>query len=154
MNEPHRGLLEIPSFHAWSPTTDLAYCWTPSALQSMALASGYPQKVPYYDHAFPVTKVVRTEVLKPKRSAWRTECIWKQHGVWQWDESKQEAVVMRNSYFEYLPGTQAPVDFYTFWFSFTKRFGERMCALRPTWFTLAGAIPNEVKSIGTFAALS
>lgn len=43
INEPHFGYIGLKSMEGFNPLKDLHYGPTPSALQSMALASGIPQ---------------------------------------------------------------------------------------------------------------
>ena len=56
------------------------------------------------------TQKTSHSVLNPdKRSAWRLDgptegkCVWEMHGVWGWDKSKGEGVVLRENYFTKHP---------------------------------------------------
>ena len=124
MNEPHPGYLGLPSFHCWNENTDLHYQHVPSALQGMALGAGYPQRIPFYERSFPVpTRLARHVLIEPQTTAWAEgrSCIWRDHRVWEWDESKQAAIVLQNSYFQFNPRTGKPFEFYTdAWFPFIK----------------------------------
>ena len=49
-------------------------------------------------------------VLNPdKRSVWKLDgptqgkCVWEMHGVWGWDKTKGEGVVLRENYFAKHP---------------------------------------------------
>lgn len=61
------------------------------------------------------------EVLnKAGRKVWRDDgptggqCIWEMHGVWGWDRSKNEGIVLRENYFKKNPMTNQKVcDLYT-----------------------------------------
>ena len=37
------------------------------------------------------------------------KCVWEMHGVWGWDRTKEEAVVLRESYFSKHPLTGVKV---------------------------------------------
>lgn len=56
------------------------------------------------------TRMTSHSVLNPdKRSAWRLDgptqgkCVWEMHGVWGWDKTKNEGVVLRENYFAKHP---------------------------------------------------
>ena len=58
------------------------------------------------------TKLTRHEVLNQGEvCVWRPDgptegkCVWEWHGVWGWDRKKEEAVVLRESYFTKNPLT-------------------------------------------------
>lgn len=163
INEPHRGYLELHSFTEWNhacvgaaPTdadrrsTDLAIAHFPSALQSFALGAGFPQRVPYYVQSFPTpSRVKRYDLISPTAPAWSSNsagCIWRQHGVWEWNNKSQQAVVLRNGYFRTKPGSDQPIDFYADYLrSFVCQFAAAMHAIRPDWIVVAGSVPNEVR---------
>jgi hypothetical protein len=57
-------------------------------------------------------------VLNPDgRKAWRLdgptqgECVWQMHNVWGWDKTKNEGVMLRESYFINNPNTGKKVRF-------------------------------------------
>ncbi|GAA5851965.1 hypothetical protein JCM8547_000111 [Rhodosporidiobolus lusitaniae] len=133
INEPHRGYIELLSPYSWDFNTDLAIGYFPSAAQSWALGSGHPVLIPHYVPSFPVTAVSHHVLLRPprNRSAWLSPstyshsplaasrkrplappkpedqgCLWKQHGLWEWDAKRGEvgeAVVLKMDYFRYFP---------------------------------------------------
>ncbi|BGP11918.1 hypothetical protein JCM10049v2_007838 [Rhodotorula toruloides] len=187
MNEPHRGYVELLSPYSWDFNTDLAIGYFPSAVQSWALGLGHPVLIPHYAPSFPVTSITHHVLLRPPRrsSAWlspsspayqklptsSTGCIWREHGVWEWDERKGEVgegVVLKQEYFRRFPedcviegcaeveggkdGRKGrrkqgeEVDWYRdFYFPFVRKFSAR--TRRPpnpqSWITLAEPIPNE-----------
>lgn len=59
----------------------------------------------------PTRKTGSAILNKEGRKAWRPDgpsqgkCIWEMHGVWGWDVNKDEAVVLRESYFVKHPMT-------------------------------------------------
>lgn len=119
MNEPHRGYINLHSFHQWNFMTDLHIGHYPSAIQGLALAQGYPQRVPFYVKSWPVpSRMSHLSYVDPKgHTAWlaRAEntafpstrttdgCIWREHGVWDWDEDKNKPVVLQAHYFDWDP---------------------------------------------------
>lgn len=104
-----------------------------SVLAGFTLGAGYPAKVPFYSRSWPMpTKLTHYVTLDPKgKKAWRSDgptkgvhnpiiiltipqhdlgnCIWEMHGVWGWDVSKKQGVVLRENYFKYHPQTGAKV---------------------------------------------
>ena len=84
-----------------------------SALQSFALGAGHSMLVPHYSRSFPMpTKLTSHEWVNEKEvSIWSPEgptggqCLWEWHGVWGWDRSKKEAIVLRENYFVKHPMT-------------------------------------------------
>ncbi|KAK4047845.1 hypothetical protein OIV83_005188 [Microbotryomycetes sp. JL201] len=149
MNEPHRGYIDLLSPYGFNFNTDLAIGYFPTALQSWALGSGHPVLIDHYGPRFPVTAVTHQVLLSPPngRTAWQQdmECIWKQHGLWEWQQSKGdfgEAVSLRNEYFKRNPqtGKQVECDFY---WPFCRAFSERMQMVRQDWNAFIEPIPNE-----------
>ena len=64
------------------------------------------------------TKLTSYELLNEEGiNVWReggptkSECLWEMHGVWGWDKQKNEAIVLRESYFSKHPMTDAKVYF-------------------------------------------
>ncbi|GAA6017473.1 hypothetical protein JCM11491_006836 [Sporobolomyces phaffii] len=179
INEPHRGYISLHSPHAWDLTADLAIGCFPSALQSWALGTGRTVDIPHYTPAFPVTAVSHTIRLSPpgKRSAWllplsdpaysppspsdsirdlrsdSSGCIWEEHGVWKFDEGKQEPVVLKQEYFRRFAKDQGSkrrgelVDWEKdCYFPFVQRFSRRVTrkANPSHWITFVEPIPNEL----------
>lgn len=162
MNEPHRGYCDLHSFNSWKYETDLHIGHYPSLIQSLALGSGYKQKIPFYVKTFPFpTKVSHMAEVDPKgKSAWFEEskeseasqsstelpneprglggCIWRAHGVWDWDRKKDGPVVLQSDFFNKDPrpqeikdrdgtiGEDGKLEWYRdFYAPFVKRFEER-----------------------------
>lgn len=70
------------------------------------------------------TRMTSHSVLNPdKRSAWRLDgptrgkCVWEMHGVWGWDKTKSEGVVLRENYF-----AKDPVSGHKVWLPFAVWF--------------------------------
>ncbi|KAI0123447.1 glycoside hydrolase superfamily [Xylariales sp. AK1849] len=163
MNEPHRGLVNLHSYHSWNYDTDLHIGHYPSFAQALALGSGYAQTVPYYVKSWPFpTRVSHQSLIDPKgRSAWFDEesvavtdqprglgkCIWRAHGVWDWDQVKQTAVVLRDDYFDYdhRPEHQGRrIEWYRDCYApFLQRFSQRVSRNLQKHFSFVGPLPNE-----------
>ncbi|KAH7928854.1 glycoside hydrolase family 5 protein [Leucogyrophana mollusca] len=153
MNEPHRGYIDLPSLHAFDYNTDLHLSHVPTAFESFMLGSGFPTTVSHWTRSFPMpTRKTSTSVLNSaSRKAWRPDgptegkCVWEMHGVWGWDLSKNEGVVLRESYFVKDPMTGQKVDWYTdFYFPFLKRWADRVRGVASTDKLLfVEPIPNE-----------
>ncbi|KAG8216122.1 glycoside hydrolase family 5 protein [Butyriboletus roseoflavus] len=153
MNEPHRGYINIPSLHTFDYSTDLHLSHVPSAFQSFMLGSGYPTLVSHWTRSFPMpTRMTSHNVLNSdKHSAWRHDgptrgkCVWGMHGVWGWDKTKSEGVVLRENYFAKHPVSGRKVDWYTdFYYPFLKRWAERVHGVVPRDKMLfVEPIPNE-----------
>ncbi|THH27123.1 hypothetical protein EUX98_g7072 [Antrodiella citrinella] len=113
MNEPHRGYIDLQSFHQFDYNTDLHLGYVPNALQSFALGAGHPTTVGFWTRSFPLpTRRTSQSLLNTsKQTVWREDgptggkCLWEMHGVWGWDLRKEEGVVLRESYFKKNPLT-------------------------------------------------
>ncbi|CAN8098555.1 unnamed protein product [Discula destructiva] len=164
MNEPDRGLVNLGSFHKWNYNTDLHIGYFPSLLQSLALGSGYAQKVPYYVKSWPwPTRLSHQAWVDSKgRSAWLQsagsvadvdrprgmgQCIWRAHGVWKWDEEQQKPVVLQQDYFDYdhRPGREgSKVEWYRHCYApFALKFAERVSTRFPTHLSFVEPLPNQ-----------
>ncbi|KAH6892423.1 glycoside hydrolase superfamily [Thelonectria olida] len=163
INEPHRGLINLHGFHGWNYETDLHIGHYPSLAQSLALGSGYSQNVKFYVKSWPwPTRVSHKSFVDPKgRSAWLStdpnepldaqhgmgECVWRAHGVWEWDEKKKIAVVKHNDYFDvdHRPGREgAPIEWYRdFYGPFLEKFTTRVTRKSSRQMNFVEPIPNE-----------
>ncbi|KAJ3921255.1 glycoside hydrolase family 5 protein [Lentinula edodes] len=153
MNEPHRGYIEIPSLHYFDYNTDLHLSAVPSALESFQLGVGRPTEVAVWTRSFPMpTRKTGHVVLNvDKRKVWREngptkgQCLWEMHGVWGWDKNKNEAIVLRESYFGKHPTNGKKIDWYTdFYYPFLNKWAERMRrASSPDKIVFLEMIPNE-----------
>lgn len=163
INEPHRGLINLHGFHGWNYETDLHIGHYPSLAQSLALGSGYAQDVNFYVKSWPwPTRVSHRSVVDPKgRSAWLTndeaaplesrrgmgQCVWRAHGVWEWDPEKKVAVVKQDDYFDvdHRPGREGtPIEWYRdFYGPFLERFTARVSRKSARMMNFVEPIPNE-----------
>ncbi|KAF7539217.1 hypothetical protein G7054_g2336 [Neopestalotiopsis clavispora] len=163
MNEPHRGLVNLHGFHGWNYDTDLHIGYYPNLTQALALGSGYKQTVPYYVKSWPwPTRVSHHTTVDPQgRSAWLSssstgavnrpqglgQCVWRAHGVWDWDSEQSKPVITDESYFEldHRPGRQGrEIEWYRDCYApFLRRFSQRVSRIRSTQFSFVEPIPNE-----------
>lgn len=152
MNEPHRGYIELHSMYTFDSNTDLQFGYHPNALESFALSDGHSLPIPYYVASFPEpTRISHYEqVNQAKESSWApgVPCIWREHGVWEWDEKSQSPLPLRETYFTKDPRTGEAFEWYKdCWYPFLRKFQERIAGnseTRKGWMTFAAGIPNEV----------
>lgn len=155
MNEPHRGLVNLHDFHSWNYDTDLHIGHYPSLVQALALGSGYKQKVKFYVKSWPMpTRVSHKTTIDPRgKSCWLPsgagglgQCIWRAHGVWEWDETNSHPVVLQYDYFEKdhrLGRENQRIEWYRDCFApFLRKFSDR-CNASSGLFTFVEPIPNE-----------
>ncbi|OSC99248.1 glycoside hydrolase family 5 protein [Trametes coccinea BRFM310] len=135
MNEPHRGYIELQSMHAFDYNTDLHLGHVPTAFQSFMLGAGHPTAVGYWTRSFPLpTRMTSQRVINTAgQKAWQEDgptggkCLWEIHGVWGWDQKKNEGVVLRENYFKRDPNTGREIDWYTdFYFPFVQKWAARV----------------------------
>lgn len=163
INEPHRGLVNLHGFESWNYDTDLHIGYYPSFTQALALGSGYAQTVPYYVKSWPwPTRISHHASVDPKgRSAWLGDisaatvdkplglgrCIWRAHGVWDWDEKKKSPVVLRPDYFEFdhrLGREGSKIEWYRDCYApFLHRFADRVSRKSNRQLSFVEPIPNE-----------
>lgn len=165
MNEPDRGLVNLGSFYGWNYNTDLHIGFHPSLLQALALGSGFAQNVSYYVKSWPFpTRKTHTTLVDPKGySAWLPKddkihirvdhprgmggCIWRSHGVWDWDEKKQCAVVLQQDYFDrdHRPGREEHrLEWYRDCYApFVLKFSERVSRRFTHHLSFVEPLPNQ-----------
>lgn len=164
MNEPDRGLINLGSFHSWNYNTDLHIGHFPILIQSLALGTGYAQRISYYVKSWPwPTRLSHQSVVDPMgRSAWLPStssgtvvdrprgmggCVWRAHGVWTWDQHKQEPVVLQQDYFEHdhRPGREGrKIEWYRHCYApFVLRFTERVSRHFSNHLSFIEPLPNQ-----------
>ncbi|KAK7423563.1 hypothetical protein QQX98_001021 [Neonectria punicea] len=163
LNEPHRGLVNLHDFHGWNYDTDLHIGHYPSFTQSLALGSGHAQEVDFYIKSWPFpTRVSHRSVLDPKgQSAWLSvdgsassehprgmgQCVWRAHGVWEWDEQRKAPVVLDPEYFEtdHRKGREGNrIEWYRDCYGpFLKKFSDRVSRSSSRSMSFIEPIPNE-----------
>lgn len=154
INEPHRGYVGLSDWHSWCYETDLHIGHFPSPIQSFALASGYKQEVPFYVKSWPFpTRRTHYSTIDPLgKSAWlpdagMSQCVWRAHGVWQWDSDKNQPIVLADDYFlrDPRPGkNKARIEWYRdFYAPFVVRLIARLRRKNRHLLCLVEPIPNE-----------
>ncbi|KAK7052960.1 hypothetical protein VNI00_004280 [Paramarasmius palmivorus] len=153
MNEPHRGYIDLKSLHGFDYNTDLHLGSVPTAFESFQLGAGHPTSVAVWTRSFPMPtrKTGQTTLNSEGRKVWKTKgptqgkCVWEMHGVWGWCKNKDEAVVLRESYFAKHPMTGAQIDWYTdFYYPFLNKWTERVRRVSsPQKMVFVEVIPNE-----------
>ncbi len=85
------------------------------------------------------------------KRAWQdgVECVWKEHGVWEWDDKANAAIPIRCDYFSRNFETGREVDWYTdCYFPFLRRFSKRIDeAFGRDVMSFVAPIPNEVRQL-------
>ncbi|KAF8237581.1 glycoside hydrolase family 5 protein [Tricholoma matsutake] len=153
LNEPHPGYINVQSLHSFNYNTDLHLGPIPSAIQSFQLGAGHPTKVANWTRSMPMpTRHTSDVILNPEGlKAWRIDgptqgqCVWEMHNVWGWDKTKNEGVVLRETYFNKNPTTGKKIDWYVdFYFPFLHKWADRVRAVSaPDKIVFVEAIPNE-----------
>jgi len=75
------------------------------------------------------------------------ECLWRAHGVWEWDEKNKTARIRDGDYFEvdHRPGREGkPIEWYNDCYApFLQKFTERVSCKKAKQFSFIEPIPNE-----------
>jgi hypothetical protein len=101
MNEPGQGYIGHATVEERAAKM-MPYGQSPTILQSMLLAAGYPQKVEIWRmHPLGFRKVGTRAVNPDRVSLWREgyEPIWKQNGVWDVDQSGKPVLLHPDHFF-------------------------------------------------------
>lgn len=97
MNEPNEGFVGFNDLSKFSWPMRSSYIF--SIFDAIQLGSGYSLPVDYYSNTFVYN---HTEIANPNHiSAWLDgkECIWKSHGVWDFDENTKKPRLLKPDYF-------------------------------------------------------
>ncbi|TPX35882.1 hypothetical protein SmJEL517_g01818 [Synchytrium microbalum] len=116
MNEPHMGYIGMQDIRKqFDSRVNLIVGACPVPLKAFALADGHSQLVDIYVRSWPVPgrKSHKRAMNEAEKSAWLTPfgCIWKQHGVWEWNEKLKCPVALNPHYFSQHPKTGAKINF-------------------------------------------
>ena len=130
LNEPSNGFISWKDLNSTDEAINLDEAPTP--FQSMLLGAGLPQEVDYWSLGLASIKKTGTRHLNESRlRAWLPgyDCIWKQHGVWDFDTSGTPHL-LRPDHFAQINGT--PVSFNTDYYRvFNNRFSEAIQSVHP-----------------------
>lgn len=130
MNEPVSGFIGWADLNAYRGLLKTGVC--PTALQSMLLGEGYPQKVEVWEQRATGTKRTGYRLVNPQGvRAWRdgAHCIWRQHGVWDMTPDGKP-LLLRPDYFSMVNGRQ--VDFIQDYYRpFANRYAREIRSVHP-----------------------
>ncbi|KAI9480657.1 MAG: glycoside hydrolase superfamily [Benjaminiella poitrasii] len=148
MNEPHPGYIGLKHLDEFDPIVNLVFGDSPSPLQCFALGEGIPQKVDVYVKSWPFpTKKSHDRIINSScSSAWLDSacCVWKEHGVWKLDETKNEPVLVDTHYFSKHPATGKKVSFYDdFYVPLANRYAKTIQSVKQDWYCLVEPLANE-----------
>jgi hypothetical protein len=147
MNEPHPGYIGLDHLNEFDPIVNLIFGDSPTPLQSFALGDRIPQKVGVYIKSWPFpTKKSHDRIINTSRvSAWLTECVWKEHGVWKSDQVTGDPVLVDSHYFSKHPVTGKKVSFYDdFYVPLVNRYAQTIQSVKQDWYCLVEPLANEV----------
>lgn len=129
LNEPSAGYIGMPDLNAYGL---LKNGIMPTPFEGMALGGGNSLEVDIYEFALTGPKVVGKELMNAhKFSTWKGADIWKEAGVWGYDEL-QKPVVLKPDYFTVVNGKT--VDFSADYFKpFVLKFKEVIHSVDTSW---------------------
>ena len=141
LNEPSSGYIGWKDLNSAGEPINLDA--SPTPYQSMLLGAGLPQEVDFWSLGLASIKKTGTRMLNETRQrAWLPgyDCIWKQHGVWDFDQSGTPQL-LRPDYFTQVNGK--PVDFTRDYYRvFNDRFGEAINSIHPDALIFIEAEPD------------
>ena len=129
LNEPSAGYIGMRDLNAYGL---LKNGIMPTPFEGMALGGGHSLEVDIYEFALTGPKVVGKELMNAHRfSAWKGADIWKEAGVWGYDEL-QKPVVLKPDYFTVV--NEKAVDFSKDYFKpFSLKFKEAIHSVDSSW---------------------
>lgn len=148
MNEPGRGYIGHATVEERAAKI-IPYGQAPTIIQSMYLAAGYPQEVEIWKRHPLGFRKVGTRLVNPGRvSLWSEgyEPIWKQHGVWDVDQSG-EPMPLNSGCFSRVQGRT--IDFNRDYFRpFVQRFIKGIRAVDPDALIFVEPVPASLSDGG------
>lgn len=128
LNEPSRGWIATQELNKIPPFYPIGH--SPTPFQSMIAGMGITQEAPVYQ----MDKITGKKTINPRGiKAWQnnTECIWKEQGVWDFDD-KGKPVLLQPDYFNKINGTK--VDFlHDFFKPFAVKFARKIQSDNPQY---------------------
>ena len=141
MNEPSSGYIGWNDLNLAGEPINLDAAPTP--YQSMLLGAGLPQEVDFWSLGLAsINKTGTRRLNETRQRAWLPgyDCIWKQHGVWDFDASGTPHL-LRPDYFAHFKGK--PVNFTRDYYRvFNNRFGEAINSAHPEALIFIEAEPD------------
>jgi hypothetical protein len=142
MNEPSSGYIGLKDLNSAGEPINLDV--TPTPYQSMLLGVGQPQEVDFWSLGLASINKTGTRILNEVRQrAWLPgyECIWKQHGVWDFDASGTPNLLIPD-YFAQINGK--PVNFAEDYYKvFNTRFSEAIRSVHPDTLIFIETQPDQ-----------
>jgi Glycoside hydrolase family 5 C-terminal domain/Cellulase (glycosyl hydrolase family 5) len=129
-NEPSTGYIGVKDL--MRPSDLLSMDAAPTPFESMLLGAGFARQVAVYQMSFMGPRKRSQRLINPQGArAWQAgaDCIWKQHGVWEVDDSGQPRL-LKPDYFSQLNGRAVdPTDDYLR--PFIRRFAREIRSIMP-----------------------
>ncbi len=138
MNEPLRGYIQWKDLRQYEGFLSLDFAPTP--FQSMLLGMGESQVVEFWKKTPFGIKRTGLRLFDPeKQKAWKTNCIWREHGVWDFN-NKNDPVLLIPDYFLYYQNRRVRFseDFYR---PFIRSVSETIRTIQPETIIF---IENEI----------
>lgn len=144
LNEPSAGLIGDKNIHQRSMEIPIFKGDSPTVLQGMLLAAGYPQAVDVFELGLARSRKIGTRIINPKgEKVWRPgrEDVWRQHCVWDVD-SAGKPVSVQTDYFCRVKGRA--VNYYTDYFKpFANRFAHEIRTVVPEAIIFVEGVPSQ-----------
>ncbi len=142
LNEPHSGYIGVANL--MKPVGLVFKGDTPTGFQTMLLGSGIPQEVDTWDISLRGMRKTGRKLVNPRSArVWKegSDCIWKQHGVWDLDSGGQPRL-LRPDYFAYANGK--PINFADDYLRpFANRYAEAIRSVDPDAIIFIEGVPNS-----------
>jgi hypothetical protein len=142
LNEPSSGYIGWKDLSSNGEQINLNI--SPTPYQSMLLGSGIPQTIDEWSLGAVSIKKTATRIVNEERvKAWLPgiECIWKQHGVWDFDVTGTPHL-LKSDYFTQVSGR--PVNFaQDYYRPFNNRFSEAIRSAHPDTLIFIETEPDQ-----------
>jgi hypothetical protein len=146
MNEPSRGYIGLSSLHRHEGHLGLRIGPSPTPLQTMLLAAGYPQEVEIWRIGWRGLRSYGTAKLNAEGvNVWKPgyDCIWRENGVWDIN-SHEQPCLLRPHHFSYVRRGQElhRVDFgQDYLRPFINRFSRAIRTVEPASIMFVETMP-------------
>ena len=130
LNEPSQGFVGIPDLNVVPDQHALLNGLIPTPLEAFLLGVGIPQTVGEWSmtRLGPI-KIGSHFLNEEKLSAWKSNCIWENHGIYD----KESMKILKPDYFAKDPETGEPVEFQRdFWKPYVNNFASEIRKVVPS----------------------
>lgn len=144
-NEPSQGFIGYADVNS-IPSKVIAQGPSPSILQGMLLAAGFPQRVRLRSVWSNLLDLKRTTLLDPQgANLWQpgVEPIWKRNGVWDIDQSG-EPYLLSPDHFAQVNGHRVDFD-QDFFIPFVKKYAQAIQKVDPDTFIFLSPTPSDIR---------